>query len=1183
MAVEWNNPFAAGPYLELLDASAGDSDASVAGALAALDALIWRSTKGLAPGVDHAVAHRSREGLVQTAGHLRRAWRTTKSPLVRGSIARALHDLALRVGDPKAAKKWSQRAGCPTTATLIGPLGHPPLSSLGDAPRISSDALPLSFDGVPPFASKVVPEVVFPDGCSINVSEVSPLKGLRAVVVDIHNDAPQKLYFAVESRSAAKAFIAGKPLLEREYAAGGEPVMRLGEAFVDAGVARLVVHVAYNQDGYRVGIRVWDQEGKPLKIGAAAVGAEAKAVAIDAKERRLDGVESPLLAAAGMLALGDARGAAQRLEAAKSKSLETQVLRLRALGAARMVPRSQLLLQLEGTAETALEQCPGCWELNVIAARVARDRQGFGAGAHVALEKLGWGDELGPMELVYAATVASEAGMSDIARRAFDALAAAAPHSMMVADLDWRLHRRFGDDRVRASCDGGTSRATTRCLQAHASRSDLRGVYRELGRLRELRGSPAILRDVEMRQLLAHGDSQSAMRIYKALPPARRSLALLGAAEADEARALFAQDMLQASDAPYFFEPLARVLGHVEDPSERLTEQGAELVKRDREKAFLPGAGTAVLRRVERYELEPTGLLRWSIYDLRRVSGTLDVASGTWTGTPIVTARVASRMLRRRIYKQDGRVLDPDPTPRARQSSTELSQLQTGDYVEALIVGWALPGDAGQLVVDTPDMLRPRQSVRAGELHFSRPAPLPLKLWSHPILGSGAEKSEAGRVVTTWKLDNQAPRRLEEGVPPLEGRVAISFGTDSWERIASAVADQQRALDDEDPYVVRWLDENLGNGWRDKPARTKLDAIVAAAGKAIVRGDPSLLEALGATLGGGSQHITARHILEKGAGSRTWVIHRALREAGIASEIAVSERRPFSAAPGFPPHPSRFEHPLVRATIDGTKVWVDADIQGPPLPPGRISPELRGRKALLANGDIVTVDADTSTDVDDIQVQLAVDNNGNASGSYQVKLYGRPAQRLVDVLERAVGSHRQELLRNVVLGWLPWADVAKTELRSAGGFDLWVNAKINVIGFARPESRARRSFSLPGLAPIHAVYPRPRASTLSARFASQADRTTALAINQPLLYRFTRNIDLPAGAKVESLPAEFKIDTPNLTASRKTSLQGGRIVDRFDLNVPVGTVPPATYAAFATNVRKTDDAFMHAIRIELGP
>src|SRR5262249_13628752 len=156
-----------------------------------------------------------------------------------------------------------------------------------------------------------------------------------------------------------------------------------------------------------------------------------------------------------------------------------------------------------------------------------------------------------------------------------------------------------------------------------------------------------------------------------------------------------------------------------------------------------------------------------------------------------------------------------------------------------------------------------------------------------------------------------------------------------------------------------------------------VERIVAAAGKAVKVAQGGDLSDAAAVFGGGSQNMTARTILEQGQGSRSWVIYRALRELGIKADLAIAETEPFNAVAGFPPHVGRFQRPLVIARLGaGGDVWIDADVEGPPLPPGRVSPELRGRMAILASGEIVKVVGTAGETGDEIDIRLALDEAG---------------------------------------------------------------------------------------------------------------------------------------------------------------------------------------------------------------
>ncbi|HHH10579.1 MAG TPA: hypothetical protein ENK23_00680 [Sorangium sp.] len=740
---------------------------------------------------------------------------------------------------------------------------------------------------------------------------------------------------------------------------------------------------------------------------------------------------------------------------------------------------------------------------------------------------------------------------------------------------------------MQAACHGGIDRTSVACAQAQLAMGHVLAAQKEMARLRRLRGDPAILRGDELVALLTTGRRAEAMAIYRALSPGERSLALLGAwyqnrpGEGARLRAILRENLATASDAPAALEPLARLLGHVPDLSFGFEQDGAELVAQDRAQAFLPGAGTAVLKRVEWYDLEASGLLHYWLYDLRRVSGTSDVAGGTWYGAPMVDGRGAARLLRRRIYKKDGRVVDPDPRASGRQDQTDLSQLQTGDYVEVVMEGWGLPSEQGQLVVDSADVLPRRTSLRSLDIRFRRPRAVKLALWAHPRLGRGTTHQQGDTITTRWQLHDQPPRTFEEGVPPLEARVAISFGSDSYARIGRAFGDALRGLSEQDPYVTRWVHDATAGA---HSARERIDKLVAAVGKTIARSDQYLLSDGAAAWAVGPQRLTARTMLERGEGSRCWVIHRGLQVLGIDSTIAIAESRPFSAAPNFPPRPGRFSHALVRATVDGATLWIDADVDGPPLPPGHISPELRSRKALLASGKILEVSATTQADADVLEVALTLQPNGDARGHFTAQIHGRAAQQLSLALEDEVGPQRTERLRHVVLGWLPWADVKKVKLAaSSTSWRIALEADIAVVGLAQPQARGSALYTIVGVRPLHGVYPRGQASSLAGQYARHAARTTPLAINAPQLYRFTRTITLPAGSRLVRTPAAAELTALGISAQRLVTVAGRRLRDTFVFNLPVTTIAAKDYATFAASARAIDDAFLYSYGVELPP
>lgn len=790
-----------------------------------------------------------------------------------------------------------------------------------------------------------------------------------------------------------------------------------------------------------------------------------------------------------------------------------------------------------------------------------------------------------PMLLSYVAAAASRGKILDVAEDAYQKLESLVPGSPLLSRVDTYLHGRVGMDAVKAACEGGSSRAELACMHAHQRRGDARAALADLGRVRQLRNSPEAYRDEEISLHVLAGDLDSAITAYDKTPPGhRRMLEALGFAAGknrpDIVRPRLARDQRVARDAPYAIPILRRILALEPDPATALEIEGKRLVDEDRANHYMPGAGTVILRHVEKYAVDPNGVIRSLTYDLRRVSGTTDVAEGAVSYGPSFEANATQRVLRRRIHKQDGRIVEPDRMEAA-QSHSDLSQLEKGDYVEQILEGVAIPDAGGQIVVDGPDLMPLRTGVRAAEIEFRRPAALRHSLWAHPLLGKPQERTEGTDKISVWRIENHEPRRIEDGVSRLEQSVTISFGTQSWNAISRLVDDHIRSLEDKDPYITRFAQEAAGD-LAKAPSRALVDRIVAAVGKRIKVPGGGELSDVAAAYSSGPQRTTARTILELGQGSRTLVVWRALRELGIDARIAIAELEPFSASPDFPPHVGRFRYPLVVARLPEGEFWIDADVDGPPLPPGRISPELRGRKALLADGQMLDVKSDATETGDRMDLRLVLDNSGVARGTLTIELRGREAQTLADALDTSVGSDRRDMLRDVVLTWVPWADVEDVSLTSTeGSWEITVQAKVAGFAFTQPETKDGKTLIVPGFEPVHIA--RGYASTLAAMYASQAGRESALSIERPIQYRVRRRIELPKSAIVTRPAAPLDLKNAGLHAARAVKYENGAIEEEFVLDLPTGTISAEQYENFVQRVRSVDDAFLAGTRVRVTP
>ena len=443
------------------------------------------------------------------------------------------------------------------------------------------------------------------------------------------------------------------------------------------------------------------------------------------------------------------------------------------------------------------------------------------------------------------------------------------------------------------------------------------------------------------------------------------------------------------------------------------------------------------------------------------------------------------------------------------------------------------------------------------DIELRLPRGIRTSLWSHPLLGKPEDRTDGDARVLSWHVADRQARRVEDGVPKMDRAADVSISTAEWGDVARAVRETIAAMDEHDPEIAAWAHDAVGTDGEKSP-QAAIEALVGAAGKALRESDPGTLS----DYGGGItpvQQQTARTFITAHDGSRTWLVLRGLRELGIPCDLRVAEADPFSADPAFPPHFGRFVHPLLVAHVDGKDVWIDADVAGPPLPAGRVSPELRGRLALATDGNVSPLPAAGGGGDDErneVDVRLALDAHGDARGTFAVVLRGRDAQELAEALFRIVGAERQRALRDVVLAWLPWANVDEVQLSSSeGSWQVGMRADVSVSGYAQLESG--KTWLLPGLDTLHWSWPHARVSSLGATFATRAGRESALAVSTAVQYHVHRRIDLPKGAIVARMPGPLDLQAKLVEASRRIAVagDGSEIEDDFVLGVATGTIP----------------------------
>jgi hypothetical protein len=1185
---------------------------------AALDALVLRSVPALADvTMDTALAFRAEKsgpaassaespdapkGTI--AARLAAIYAKAGGPFARGLLARAMLDLAEHGGDPIGAARWRARTGCALEATVIGPLNWAPVTGIRDVdPLEAYDArIAPAYSTVGAFAHAQAPVVARGRGCSIDLAAPSATTGVRDVVLDVPIARAGFIGVALRSRGAATLRAGGKIVIDRPYELGGDEVPRFARITTTPGKLRLVARVGVDEDGETLEIDAWDEQGAPLSMQAPRAN-EAGNVHVVSAEALLS--PSPktdaerVTVAAGSLASGDGRTAERLLERLGATAPpDMRLLYARAVETANDLSSVNRSERARAAYEKVLDAWPGAWEAILAHAVLAGVRRGEGDARIETLRDLDQrrakaGSFALPILDAFDAATSGREHLYDRSHAALDRAKPALENTSLLVDAGRIALERAGTERVAYVCSAlpPHDRRGLDCYQALRDAGNLRAAGEELDRLRTLRGGDALLLALSLRDALAVGDAKGAARVLGKMTPGEATLSdLYGTAtlggQATDLYGRLHDALTIARDAPSAWPALLASLE--KDPIASFAGIAEALSQADRARPMPEDAATAVLAHTEKYDVDASGVVHAILFDVRRVSGTTDVEENAQAEPPDILGRSTLRVLRRRILKRDGRIVEPDPTPRASQGHADLSQLEAGDLVEAIYENWAVPNEAGDIGIDTPDMLPERTAVHDGVMELRLPVGLKASLWTHPLWGKAAQSIEGSQRVLAYRMKDQPVRRIEEGTPRMDRSVALSFGTARWAEVAAGLREALASLDEHDPETAAWA-ERAVSGLKDKTPQAEIAAVVVAAGVAVKEAAAGVLTDVALGRATGPQTTTARTIVTNREGSRTWLIVRALRELGIRAEVVIAENEPFSESPDFPPHVGRFLHPLAVAHLapagapGDDLVWIDADVPGPPLPAGRISPELRGRSAIHIDGSIVPLPVLSGEEErDEIDLRLVVNPNGDAKGTFTIVLRGREAQEIAEMLLRTVGDERQKALRGVALAWVPFADVDDVVLSSSEeSWQIALRADLTIPSYAEVAGApSSRTWLLPGVEPLHTVFPRGSASTLGATYAGQGKRQSALAVSHAVQYHAHRRVELPPDARIVSLPGPFEVRTARLEASRRLSVSGAVIEDDFVLGVPTGTIPSSDYETFVADVHRTDDAFLAATRVK---
>lgn len=1196
-------------------------------AVAAIDAMTGRTPYGFGRLGDFGVMHRVAGGPEKVAAALDATLASdgAKDPYIRAAAASTRMTLASARGDAGSYAAAQKSAGCATEATVVGPFVGSVLSAFEapgpvDGGAIQASYAPPTYAATPALALGTAPTKTWGRGCGLDITGTARAGGLRYLVFDVDVPRAETIHLGVATAMPTQMLIGGKPALTVPYAELGARTMRFADVEVTApGKVRVVLKLGSITTDAIV-VHGYGDDGAALAFHAASVSAAPSGPATVGKlgatpQPRLEGatntVEGRVTRALGLLALGDVRLAepviadvARPTGAGQPKpSPAAALVYARALEHARDIPSYRKLERLRAAYEAALDGWPTSWEAIAANAMIVSEQRRGGAGEIAGIQTAKARRDGTPLPGSTEASRKDPAAYVDPLVDVFlallgddiygvreESLARVKP-KIAGTWLEWSLDRATAqetdDQTLKIECDPKRPDVSgTSCASARARLGDDAGVMAEVQRLRALYGAPKVGTYFELDVAFRQKGAAAARALYEASDVSDRSVytAKMIAPAGLDGEAWLRKELRPLDGDAGTIGELRTARKLAGDPA-FTKDLGAEyeartkaLIDADRKQPARPNVGTLILGREEKYEIEADGFLHGVAWDVRRLDGTTDVESNASARYGYTSGGHGGLWKTvHRIYKKDGRVVEPDRIAAA-QAGAELSQIEVGDYVEMVAEGWIGPRADGKIDLDTPDLLPSRTAVEQATIELSYPESLALNVWAHGELGRPAAADAGGRKRLTWTLKDHGVRRSEKGQPSLDASVCLRMGSWGWDHLASNARESMLSDVDHDPEVIAWI--NGAAGADRAPSVELLARLAKAAKRAIPR--VGFLP-LGSGYVGGYQWFTARTALLDAQGSRVSLVHRALDELGIPNEVVWAETTPYSADPKMVARSWRFSKALLIAQVpdkpggEAKPVWLDLDVEGMPPPPNRTSPELRGRMAMGTSGKIVPVPANAADDPDVATIELTVDETGKAKGTFALLLRGRDAQEIAWTLEESAGDNRDEALRAQVLSWLPEADVLEVKA-SAETWQVVLNAKIEIPNYLVPDGSR---LAIAGAAPLHWG----RAATLGATYAAQAKRTTALRISAATMYTVHRVVHLPKGTAIATpLPALDVTDpTTKLRATRSVKVDGTTLLDDVTFTMPTAVVQPSEFEGFTANARLIDDGLLSVVRVQPAP
>ncbi len=508
-----------------------------------------------------------------------------------------------------------------------------------------------------------------------------------------------------------------------------------------------------------------------------------------------------------------------------------------------------------------------------------------------------------------------------------------------------------------------------------------------------------------------------------------------------------------------------------------------------------------------------------------------------------------------RVIKQDGQVLEPEFV--SGKPTVTMPHLEIGDYIETeRIESQGGDGNRGLRYFGPRWFFREENVAYArSEFVIVSPKGRPLQIETRNNVPKPLVEDQGDFVVRRWRVDNSPAAPIEPfGAPIIEFLPSVQVGWGaSAESTLRQLGDSIEDFTPVDPRIARIA----GRIVEPLPAKA-----TAERAKRLYRWVTDNVEE--------GQEDDGRRVVIGKSGNLWRGFMMLCRAQGIPIEYAVVQNRlslppsgPFSAL-------GVFTQPLLRVKTDKGQTWLA--MAGKYAPFGYVPAETRGMPArVLVDGKWQSITVPSNGEAD----RIAVDGDVKlaADGSAELELAQSFHGRLAMGLRGAVAELSEQQLRDAIESQLLGRSLRGVQLIShkVEGID---NPDAPIV--IRTRSKMRSFAQAVG----GSLLIQPPFTMRVSQFASLPSRQTPLLIVEPTQQSVRLNINLPAGAKIQTPVGQKKVEDGERKVVVGDKLDGARLTLSREIFIPSGRIQPDQYRRFLDFARRADDALMSSVRLK---